>query len=515
MAIGEAGADIGSLLLGQIVGNSAGIILRSLSSVDIYLSELNCISNQITQAFRSRQITQVNSPPNPFSETIRPAFTFATGIIDRNVELPDLMGHGILVNTKDDYMLYIGRVSPNWTRIWLGQGGFAIQKRIKTFSGYLGNKLTEILSYIQNVLPMKTVEIQGPKFNVNAFEFGVINLGKREDVLARSSITQWINPLQMGYCSGSNPLEAFWGDIINFIYSKATRCEILPFYTAAAIDYFKDINPTSYGKQKSGYEIVLNDQSVHDFYNITKLLPDFYITLKINVGLKAIFGFALAVYFPEVVRYLAGVISYSDNSINKSVIGAPLQSSDNCPECTQYGNDAQIVAYATLYSSKIGDIELGTAPVFLTIPYKDYGNMTLPEIKEYLGSYFGESFKSLIDLAIVIGISEADVYNYIKNKYGDSMAQIVLQNVDFTGNESEDLQNAENVVQMAIKVKEEVKQKVIGNVSWEELRNAYIREKIAKLEEIIDQCMINMFNSDFTIEENVQNVISCVKYLSL
>ncbi|ADX83207.1 hypothetical protein [Saccharolobus islandicus] len=44
-----------------------------------------------------------------------------------------MLGHDLLVTTKDDYVIYAGRVNPNWTRVVLGQGGYAAK--------YIGKKV--------------------------------------------------------------------------------------------------------------------------------------------------------------------------------------------------------------------------------------------------------------------------------------------------------------------------------------------------------------------------------------
>lgn len=117
-----------------------GIALGSLDLIKsiVEQSQWKCIVSTLEKWDRSGEIADYSVPITQANETVRPAIVGAIGIYDVNVPLTNLFGHGVIVNTKDDYLVFIGRVNSNWGRVLIAQGG-------KTFNKYLGKDFSRSL----------------------------------------------------------------------------------------------------------------------------------------------------------------------------------------------------------------------------------------------------------------------------------------------------------------------------------------------------------------------------------
>ena len=140
----EEGIELGLGWMGVLIGS-----LEALSGA-ISLGQAECVINTLKGWRNEQKISNSPNVINPQNEIVRPAITFAYRIINNQVKVPDLLGHGLLVTTKDHHFLYIGRLNPNWTRLAIAQGGYVtrkdIEKRAAQFIGQELSTATKIVS---------------------------------------------------------------------------------------------------------------------------------------------------------------------------------------------------------------------------------------------------------------------------------------------------------------------------------------------------------------------------------
>ena len=90
-----------------------GIITALISEiVELQLivenDQMQCVLNTLKNWVKEGKLSRRAIEPTVPNETIRPAISAAYGVFDKNVSLPDIFGHGILVKTKGSNLLYIG-----------------------------------------------------------------------------------------------------------------------------------------------------------------------------------------------------------------------------------------------------------------------------------------------------------------------------------------------------------------------------------------------------------------------
>lgn len=336
-----------------------------------------CINDTLKEWNKEYPLEEFSPPeedkpiPRP-NETVRPAFIVAYGVKNNDVSLPDIIGHGELVKTKDEKLVFLGRVSPNWTRVIIAQGGFTKTKILgKKFRDKLiqaANKQLQMLrayaTGVTNPANIATWSGQVPIFNINIAEFGVIVLGRAKE---------WVNPYHMQQCNANTwygEIASLFMNLINDFLIESKEV-MIPLYTRILLERLSGINPKKWRYNSGEEDYSRPPMGILEpiIYPTGQGLPHFYYTIALRVPafryspIGAPAGF-IANYLKT--RY---ALQYSTSEILKTGIGAPLQSSNWCGKsCSQYGNFAQVIGTGTVSYDVLNNYDS-----FIALPHPDYG----------------------------------------------------------------------------------------------------------------------------------------------
>lgn len=478
-----------------------GIPLIGLAGLELLqeitgLEQAQCVLNSLRQWSKSGLLNPFPKPAVP-NETVRPAISAAYGVFDKNVSLPDLFGHGIITTVKQedgDHLFYIGRVSPNWTEIQVAQGGFRKTR-------YLGSQFARDLreEFNKALKVLKDIDAATGKIGfIDTVEIGAVDLGNVKEVFPQG----WINPARMSTCTqSSNVLGTIENYLMNFLneFLLQYRFTLIPLYTAQLLTLFGsvDVSTWSFDKKHSFYST--NPEKVFGVKLawLSEQYPFLFATfsLKVDKIVKYSPAVAPASFIANYLKYLK--LPYSDLDILKVGIGAPMQSSLWCGSngCSGYGNFALTVGISHFGLGKIGPLDLGLQYNYIGMAIPDFSQLTLDQLQ----AYFKETLnmEKSIKLAIAFGFIISSIYEEYKKKYGDVFAEFVYQWVPITDNEAEAKQTAQELVEIAQKIYNRVREEINATKAYWAL--SYVEE-----------CLLEAANPYGDFDEQVKAVLDCV-----
>jgi len=471
-------------------GGLTGVLIGSFSALStiISINQAECIINTL-KGWEKGKISMSPNVVNPQNETVRPAITFAFDIVNNQVKVPDLLGHGLLVTTKDQHFLYIGRLSPNWARVAIAQGGYVTDKFIgKRAAQFVGQELSKAAKTLSEYLGMPSQPI-----SLDTLEFGVLDLGPVSKYQQRSG-KAWVNPLHMQQCKSNNWL----GDIASWLENFANdflvqdRMTAIPLYTLYLLQYFGNLNPpTDYKFDKSHYYYSINpERGEENLKTISSIYPLYYftVTLKKWVGGTTTYAFSYANFIGNHIR-ARDLSYYSIDEILKVGIGSPLQSSNYCVNyCSQFGNFGQNVG--------IGKISVLTSSqyVYIAVPHPNYADMTTEEIKNYYQETLG--LGNLIDYFLAFGVIMIPIMEELEKKYNPYVAYFTYLQTPVTNNESEARNEANQIAE-------------IGNKIYQRAREILINSGMYEAANFVGECLVEVADAYGDINQQINNVVQC------
>ena len=472
-------------------GGLTGVLIGSLEALStiISINQAECIINTLKGWEKEGKISETPNVVTPPNETVRPAITFAFDIVNNQVKVPDLLGHGLLVTTKDQHFLYIGRLNPNWARVAIAQGGYVTDKFIgKRAAQFVGQELSKAAKRLKELfIPLN------PQISLDTLEFGVLDLGPVSEY-QQTSGKGWVNPLHMQQCSSNNWL----GDIASWLENFANdflvqdRMTAIPLYTLYLLQYFDNLNPpTDYKFDKSHYYYSINPKiGEENLKHISGIYPIYYltVTLKKWAGSPITYAFSYANFIGNYIR-AAGLSSYSIDEILRVGIGSPLQSSNYCVNyCSQFGNFGQNVGLgkiSTLISSQY---------VYVGVPHPNYADMTTEEIKNYYQELLG--LGDLIDYFLEFAAIMIPIMEELNKKYNPYVSYFTYLQTPVTNNESE----AKNEAYQIAEIGNKIYQKAI-----EILTSSGMFEAIP----FVGQCLLEVADAYGDINQQAGEVAQC------
>mgnify|MGYP001770725563 CR=1 FL=1 len=486
--------SIGELPLIAVAG------LEALKKV-ICEKQEQCVINTLRQWDMSDQLTPAPVPTVP-NETLRPAISAAYGVFGNNVSLPDLFGHGIITTVKledGDHLFYIGRLNPNWSQIQVAQGGFRKTRYLGSqFSRDLREEFNKALKTLNEWFQLSFITLG----KIDAVEVGAVDLGNVKSVFPQG----WINPARMGACSSpSNVLGALEDYLVGFLseFLVSNRFMLIPLYTGKLLWDFRSINVSTWklGKKHMFYSTDPERTFGPELAKISEEYPVAFGTISIKVDrfIKYTPVIAPANFIASYLKRKY-VLPYSDFDILKVGIGAPMQSSLWCGSngCSGYGNFALTVGVGEFNFAMGGlsdALSLGTQRGYVGVVIPDFSQLTLDQLQ----AYFKETLnmEKSIKLAIAFGFIISSIYEEYKKKYGDVFAEFVYQWVPITDNEAEAKQTAQELVEIAQKIYNRVREEINATKAYWAL--SYVEE-----------CLLEAANPYGDFDEQVKAVLDCV-----
>ena len=442
--------------------------------------EIQCTRSTVKEWNSKGELYLVYVPTRP-SNTLRPVISIAFGLFDRNVSLPNVFGHGLVVTAKGedgDHLFYIGRVSPNWAQVMFTQGTFTKAK-------YLGPKFARALSEDLNRAADKLSGVVSGR--VEAVEVGVVDLGNVKDVFPGMA---WQNPIRADACGGGS------GHLSDY------RFVVIPTYTGPLLRWFRKLNLSAWrpSRDRSTYSAVplAFEENLH---MIRGDLPEFLASFSLrprSAGGSPIVvvpvNFALDL-FKKWYR-----MPCPDLELLKVGIGTTVQGPVLCnAKCSGYGYYALVVGVSRLPFGKVGPLDLGSQYAYVGLTVPDLSKLISDDLKAYFKEELN-MWKSL-EMSIKFGDIISRIYSEYKEKYGYAIAEFVYTWVPITDNEEEARQIAQEVADIGLKI-------------YERARQLLVEIKLEWAINSLGDCLLGMANpySDRDIEEQAKLVASCAVY---
>jgi len=485
----EGVAREGGGILADVGGGLITILIAALTDLSaiIQREQAECMLNTIKAWLNEGKISESPNVVNPPNETVRPAITFAYGIINNQVRVPDLLGHGLLVTTKDQHFLYIGRLNPNWTRILIGQGGYVTDR-------YTGKRFAKVveeeLSDAKNKLsaPLLAPEPLQASISLDTVEFGVLDLGLVSEY-QQASGKECVNPLQMQQCSSNNWL----GDIARWLenfeneFLSQGRMTGIPLYTLKLLQFFSNLNPASWPFDKKSYYYSIDpEKGIENIKIISSTFPYYFVTVTLGKLFK--YTYSYANFIGNRIRAV-GLSSYSIDEILRVGIGSPLQSSNHCGNyCSQLGNFGQTVGVG-----RTTDV-ISSQYVYVGVPHPNYADMTTEEIRDYYQEQLG--IGRLIDFSLKFITIMIPIMDEIKKKYNPYVSYFTYLRTSVTDNENEARDEANQIAE-------------IGNKIYQRAREILINSGMYEAANLVGECLVEVADASGDINQQINNVVQC------
>jgi len=490
-------AEVNTEGAGEFISLGAwmGLLIEKLDVISsiIKREQAECVINTLKKWRKERKISESPYDITPQNETIRPAITFAYGIIDNQVKVSDLVGHGSLVITKDGHLLYIGRLNPNWARVIIGKRSYTIRKNLgKRFA----QKIEEELYRARTKLNENLSKSQ-PIMSLDTLEFGILDFGLvsklKEVFVDEDNIKSIINPLHMQQCRSNDWL----GDITSWLENFANdflaqgKMVGIPLYLIHLLDYYYNLSPSDWKLNDNYYHHTNSKQRIEDLHVISARLPHYYFTITFGKWVdKNFYVYSYSDFIGNYIRSDSIVFSsYSVNEILRIGIGSPLQSSDHCnANCTQLGSFGQNIGIGRINTK-------GNAPhVYIGVPYPNYADMTTEEIKNYYQELL--EIGNLIDYSLKSTSIIMSIMDELEKKYNASISYFTFLQTPITDDEREAKNIATKVAEIGYKIYQKARERLIIKGKYEAL-------------DFVGQCIVEIADDFKDIDEQVDDVVQC------
>ena len=482
---------------GEVIslGSWMGLLIEKLDDISsiIKREQAECIINTLKGWRKEGKISDSPYKITPPNETVRPAITFAFDIVNNQVKVSDLVGHGSLIITKDGHLLYIGKLNPNWARVIIGKRSYTIRKNLgKRFA----QKIEEEL-YRARIKLNESLSKSQPIISLDTLEFGILDFGLvsklKEVFVDEDNIKSIINPLHIQQCKSNDWL----GDIASWLENFANdflaqgKMVGIPLYLIYLLDYFYNLTPSDWKLNDNYYHHTNPKQRIEDLHVISAHLPHYYFTITFGKWVdKNFYVYSYSDFIGNYIRSDSIVFSsYSIDEILRVGIGSPLQSSDHCnANCTQFGNFGQNIGIGRISTKE------GTSYVYIGVPHPNYADMTTEEIKSYYQEMLG--IGDLIDYSLKSTSIIMSIMDELEKKYNASISYFAFLQTPITDDEGEARNIATKVAEIGYKIYQKARERLIDKGKYEAL-------------DFVGQCIVEIADDSRDIDEQVDDVVQC------